>query len=56
MLLFFSVPKVLSLYDILKSWTLDCVEMIQEIGFLFENSPSSVEKLKKAVKVMKQVL
>ena len=50
-LLFFSVSKVLSLYDILK-WSFDANEVIQEIGFLFENSPPSIEKLKKAVKVI----
>ena len=48
-LLFFSVSKVLSIYDILTSFSVD--EMIQEVGFLFENDPKAIKKLKTAVKV-----
>ena len=48
-LLFFSVSKVLSLYDILTTFSVE--EMIQEVGFLFENDPKTIKKLKTAVKV-----
>ena len=50
-LLFFSVSKVLSLYDILSNFSPD--EMIEEVGFLFENDPKAIKKLKTAVKVIK---
>lgn len=50
-LLFFSVPKVLSLYDILTGGGFSADEMIQEIGFLFENDPQAIVKLKAVVKV-----
>ena len=49
-LLFFSVSKVLSLYDILTAFSAD--EMIQEVGYLFENDPKAIKKLKTAVKVI----
>ena len=49
-LLFFSVSKVLSLYDILTTFSIE--EMIQEVGFLFENDPKAIKKLKTAVKVI----
>ena len=49
-LLFFSVSKVLSLYDILTVFSDE--EMIQEVGFLFENDPKAIKKLKTAVKVI----
>ena len=51
-LLFFSVSKVLSLYDILTSPVFSVDEMIQEVGFLFENDPIAIKKLKTAVKVI----
>ena len=51
-LLFFSVSKVLSLYDILSSPTFLVDEMIQEVGFLFENDPKAIKKLKTAIKVI----
>ena len=51
-LLFFSVSKVLSLYDILSSPTFSVDEMIQEVGFLFENDPKAIKKLKTAIKVI----
>jgi len=49
-LLFFGVPKVLLLYGILKSQTLDTGEGIQGIGFLFENNPTTTKNLEKALK------
>ena len=49
-LLFFSVSKVLSLHDILTAFSAD--EMIQEVGYLFENDPKAVKKLKTAVMVI----
>ena len=53
-LLFFSVSKVLSLYDILSSPSPNFFvdEMIQEVGFLFENDPKAIKKLKTAIKVI----
>ena len=51
-LLFFSVSKVLSLYDILSSPAFSVDEMIQEVGFLFENDPGAIKKLKTAIKVI----
>ena len=51
-LLFFSVSKVLSLYDILSSPTFSIDEMIQEVGFLFENDHKAIKKLKTAIKVI----
>jgi len=49
-LLFFSVSKVLSLYDILR-FSFDVNELIPEIGFLFENTRSSMDKLRKLAQV-----
>ena len=51
-LLFFSVSKVLSLYDMLISPAFSVDEMIQEVGFLFENDPGTIKKLQRAVKVI----
>ena len=51
-LLFFSVSKVLSLYTILKDSVFSADKMIQEIGFLFENSPTAIEMLKRAAEVI----
>lgn len=51
-LLFFSVSKVLSLYDILSSPNFSVDEMVQEVGFLFENDPGAIKKLKTAIKVI----
>ena len=41
-LLFFSVSKVLSLHTIPKDSVFSADKMIQEIGFLFENSPTAI--------------
>ena len=49
---FFSVSKILSLYNILISPDFSVNEMIQEVGFLFENDLMAIEKLKMAVKVI----
>ena len=51
-LLFFNVSKVLSLHSVLKDPDFSANKMIQEIGFLFENSPRAVEILKKTVEVI----
>ena len=49
-LLFFGAPKVLLLYDILKSQTLDTGEAVHGIGFLFENNPTTTQNLENALK------
>lgn len=51
-LLFFSISKVLSLHVILKAQVFSADNMVQEIGFLFENSSEAVEMLKAAAKVI----
>lgn len=51
-LLFFNISKVLSLHDLLKESVFPTDKMIQEIGFLFENSPKAIGRLKKAVEVI----
>ena len=51
-LLFFSVSKVLSLHTIIKESVFSVDKMIQEIGFLFENSPTAVGMLKRAAEVI----
>ena len=50
-LLFFSVSKVLSLHHILKVPVFSANKMIQEIGFLFENSPKAIRSLRTAAEV-----
>ena len=50
-LLFFSVSKVLSLHTLIKDPVFSADKMIQEIGFLFENSPTAIELLKRAAEV-----
>ena len=49
-LLFFSVSKILSLYNILISPDFSVDRMIQEVGFLFENDLLAIKKIKTAVK------
>ena len=51
-LLFFSFSKVLSLYEILTAKKFSIDEMIQEVGFLFENDAKAIKKLQIAVKVI----
>ena len=51
-LLFFSFSKVLSLYEILTAKKFLIDEMIQEVGFLFENDAKAIKKLQTAVKVI----
>ena len=51
-LLFFSFSKVLSLYKILTAPEFSVDEMIQEVGFLFENDSKAIKKLQTAVKVI----
>ena len=51
-LLFFSVSKVLSLHKILSSPAFSADEMVQEVGFLFENDPEAIKKLKTAIEVI----
>ena len=55
-LLFFSVSKVLSLNEILSSSAFSVDEMIQEVGFLFENDPKAIKKLKTAIEVITLVI
>ena len=50
-LLFFNVSKVLSLHSILKESVMSANKVIQEIGFLFENTTKAIGMLKKAVNV-----
>lgn len=58
-LLFFSVPKILSLHKVLVSPDLSddqivdemVDKMAHEIGVLFENGPEAIGKLKTAIKV-----
>ena len=50
-LLFFSVPKALHLYSLLDDLEFDLDSIVREISFLFENSSSVREKLKRVVKV-----
>lgn len=51
-LLFFNISKVLSLHSLLKESVFPTDKMIQEIGFLFENSPKAIGMLKAAVEVI----
>ena len=51
-LLFFSIPKILSLYKSLVATDVSIDKMVQEIGFLFKNDPEATRKLKTAVKVI----
>jgi len=51
-LLFFSVSKILVLHNILIKPVLSVDEMIQEVGFLFENDPEAIKKLKIIVEVI----
>ena len=55
-LLFFSVSKVLSLHKILSSQAFSADEMVQEVGFLFENDPEAIKKLKTAIEVITLVI
>ena len=55
-LLFFSVPKVLSLHAVIKHPGFSADKIIQEIGFLFENSPKAIEMLRRAANVINLVL
>ena len=51
-LLFFSFSKVLLLHKILTAPVSSVDEIIQEVGFLFENDPDAIRKLRKVVKVI----
>ena len=55
-LLFFSVPKVISLHAVIKHPDFSADKVIQEIGFLFENSPKAIEMLRKTANVINLVL
>jgi len=49
-LLFFSMSKILSIYNILtKSFSVD--KVMQEIGFLFKNDAEAIKTVTAAVKV-----
>lgn len=49
-LLFFSIPKLLHLYELMMSKEIDGVA--KEIGFLFQNKPDVQQKLRETVEVM----
>ena len=50
-LMFFSVSKVLSLYDLLTAGEFSVNKMMQEIGILFKNDSETAKKLKGAIQV-----
>lgn len=50
-LLFFSVPKLLHLYQNLTAHEPNPVIIVHDVGFLFQNKPDVQLKLKKTVKV-----
>jgi len=50
-LMFFTVSKVLSLYDILTEEKFSVDKMMQEIGILFKNDSQTAKKLKGAIEV-----
>ena len=56
-LLFFSVPKILSLHEVLVSPDLSVDKMVDEmaheIGVLFENDPEAIRALKTAIRVIR---
>ena len=60
-LLFFSVPKILSLHKVLVALDLSVDKkvdemvdkMAHEIGVLFENDPEAIKKLKTAIRVIR---
>ena len=49
--MFFSVTKVLSISDMLKT-NFSAEKIIQEIGFLFRNSNEAMRQLIEAIKVI----
>ena len=55
-LLFFGVPKILSIHKVLVSPDLSVDKMVDEvaheIGVLFENHPEAIRKLKTAIRVI----
>jgi len=50
-LMFFTISKVLSLYDILMEEKFSVDKMMQEIGILFKNDSQTAKKLKEAIEV-----
>ena len=50
-LLFFSVSKVLSIYEILKNKDFCADKLMQEIGFLFKNDDEAMKALKVVIEV-----
>ena len=50
-LLFFRIPKLIVLYEILKSERCDTARIYQEIGFLFHRDATTRQELHKAVEV-----
>ena len=49
-LLFFSIPKLLHLYELMMSKEID--DVAKEVGFLFQNKPDVQQKLRETVEVM----
>ena len=52
-LLFFTVPKLLHLYNTIVAEMPDINAIVQEVGFLFQNKPLVLQRLKEAVQVHK---
>lgn len=50
-LLFFSIPKLLHLFRMITAEKPDINAIVQEVGFLFQNKPLVLKKLKETVQV-----
>ena len=50
-LLFFSIPKMLQLYQRITADEPDYIAIVQNISFLFQNKPHIQKKLKRTIKV-----
>ena len=50
-LLFFSIPKLLHLYQLITASEPSVTKIVQEVSFLFQNKPKVRRKLKEIVKV-----
>jgi len=52
-LLFFTIPKLLHLYCMIVAEKPEINAIVQEVGFLFQNKPLVLQKLKETVQVDK---
>lgn len=50
-LLFFSIPKLLHLFRMITAEKPEINAIVQEVGFLFQNKPLVLKKLKETVQV-----